>query len=107
MVDDRHERAAKAIQSISGGLNYDYMDFCRDAAEAAVAAYTSTPDAELSALRQRVKELEGVLQRAIDIARSHATCGCNGKHGACMVDDLANQIADDLATLSKGADSDA
>lgn len=32
------EKAARAIQSIRGGINYDYVDFCRDAARAALEA---------------------------------------------------------------------
>jgi hypothetical protein len=34
------ERVALVIRDIKGGLNYDYMDFCRDAARAAIGALT-------------------------------------------------------------------
>jgi hypothetical protein len=45
------------------------------------------------------KARKKALKQAEGIARSHATCGCNGKHGACMVDDVANGIADEIAAL--------
>ena len=32
------EIVARAIQDVKGGLNYDYADFCRDAARAAIKA---------------------------------------------------------------------
>ena len=37
------ERVARAIRDVKGGLNYDYMDFCRDAAKAAIAAMQPEP----------------------------------------------------------------
>jgi hypothetical protein len=43
------------------------------------------------------------LKEAAKVARSHATCGCNGKHGACMVDDMANAIANEIAALATQA----
>lgn len=38
-------------------------------------------------------------ERAVEIAKSYATCGCNGEHGPCMIDDPANAIAEDIAAL--------
>jgi len=45
------------------------------------------------------KARKKALEQAEKIARSHATCGCEGKHGACMVDDMVNGIADEIAAL--------
>lgn len=40
------ERVADAIHNVKGGLNYEYADFCRDAALAALAAMDRAPDAD-------------------------------------------------------------
>lgn len=42
------EKVAAAINKISGGLNYDYLDFCRDASRAAISA--ATPSIRAKAL---------------------------------------------------------
>ncbi len=43
------ERVALAIRDVKGGVNYDYMDFCRDAARAAIEAL-SRPSADADAV---------------------------------------------------------
>lgn len=41
------ERVARAIQDVKGGINYDYADFCRDAARAAITALrANAPEAQ-------------------------------------------------------------
>jgi hypothetical protein len=46
------ERAADAIASVSGGINYDYADFCRDAARAAIATLNPGIGGEVEKLRE-------------------------------------------------------
>ncbi|MBB5985972.1 Lar family restriction alleviation protein [Sphingobium lignivorans] len=51
------EKVAKAINDVQGGLNYDYADFCRDAARAALSAATSSIRAK--ALEDAYEKLRG------------------------------------------------
>lgn len=53
------EVAANAIRDLTGGENYDYMDFCRDAARAALEASGHT------ALLRDNAVLRGRLQNAV------------------------------------------
>jgi hypothetical protein len=39
------EAVALAIRDVTGGENYDYMDFCRDAAKAAIATIRPSREA--------------------------------------------------------------
>ena len=40
--------------------------------------------------------------RAAEVARGYATCGCGGKHGPCVADDAPLAIADDILSLKEG-----
>jgi hypothetical protein len=49
-MSDMIERMARAILEVKGGLNYDYADFCRDAARAALAAIREPTDKMIDAV---------------------------------------------------------
>lgn len=53
------ERVARAIRDVKGGVNYDYLDFCRDAATAAIAAMPSQAalQAEIDRLRMELQNI--------------------------------------------------
>lgn len=45
-------------------------------------------------------DVRELIERAAQIAESHAYCGCNGKHGACMADDTPKAIAAEIRALT-------
>jgi hypothetical protein len=49
------ERAALAIRDLTGGENYDYMDFCRDAARAAIEV------TGIEAMSRQLVELQAII----------------------------------------------
>lgn len=54
------EAVAAAIKNVTGGVNYDYMDFCRDAARAAIAALSLPSDKTVELLREAREDLRGL-----------------------------------------------
>lgn len=66
-----------------------------DGPEAATAL--ETLEARVKVLTSEVEcSRADALEEAAKIAESHAYCGCNGKHGACMADDTPKAIAADI-----------
>ena len=45
-------------------------------------------------------DVRELIERAAQIAESHAYCGCNGKHGACLADDTPKAIAAEIRALA-------
>lgn len=64
--------------------------------DAAFIAFCAThADEIISALEGR----EAVLGEAAKVAEAHATCGCNGSLGTCLIDDAANACAAAIRAL--------
>jgi len=62
------ERMAEAIRDVNGGENYDYMDFCRDAARAAYATLAATnaqQAAQIAALREALEGATKALENGV------------------------------------------
>lgn len=65
MTNSLVEDMARAIRDITGGENYDYMDFCRDAATAALQVLKDRLPKDD---RELVERLQATRQRAYDWA---------------------------------------
>lgn len=44
------------------------------------------------------------VRESAGVAKSHAICGCDGKHGRCNQDDLPLAIEEDILNLIPGGD---
>lgn len=97
MTDDRPARArmVEAVEQIvsAWAFAHNIDGAARNDLFTRLRATMPTPPAEPGLVRE-------ALERAAQIAESYATCGCEGKHGACMVDDVPKAIADEIRALS-------
>lgn len=81
-----------------------FADLCGDAREknkfrhATLAIVLQAAHDRITALNTDEVRREA-LEEAATLAESHATCGCNGKHGPCNADDAPLSIAAEIRAL--------